>query len=101
MIDITPIAEAIISLVAVIITAFVVPYVRTKISDAEFDRICIWAKIAVDAAEQIYQGSGRGEEKKAYVVKFLNEKGFKLDTESVDALIEAYVKDINDTVKEA
>lgn len=101
MIDITPIAEAIISLVAVVITAFVVPYVKSRISQAQFDELCIWAKIAVDAAEQIYRGSGRGEEKKAYVIKFLNEKGFKLDTDSLDALIEAYVKDINDEKKEA
>ena len=30
------------------------------------------------------------------MLKFLNEKGFKLDAESIDALIEAYVKDLNE-----
>ena len=36
-------------------------------------------------------GTGRGEEKKAYVVKFLQEKGFTLDPDSLDKLIEAAV----------
>lgn len=100
MIDITPVVQAIISLVAVIITALVIPYVKSKLSQDNLDEICTWTKIAVDAAEQIYKGTGRGDEKKAYVVKFLNDKGFKIDTESIDALIEAYVKDLNDDVKE-
>lgn len=47
--------------------------------------------IAVSAAEQIYVGSGRGEEKKAYVLEFLNSKGFTVDMDSLDKLIESAV----------
>ena len=36
-------------------------------------------------------GSGRGAEKKAYVVQFLQEKGFTIDPDSLDKLIEAAV----------
>lgn len=40
---------------------------------------------------QLYVGSGRGAEKKAYVVQFLQEKGFTIDPDSLDKLIEAAV----------
>lgn len=94
MMDITPIVQSIISLVAVIITCALIPYVKSKLTQDELNEVRAWTRIAVIAAEQLYKGNGRGEEKKAYVVKFLNDKGFKLDTESIDALIESYVKEL-------
>lgn len=53
------------------------------------------AKIGVAAAEQLYVGQGRGEEKKQYVLDFLKQKGFKVDEESVVNAIEAIVKQLN------
>lgn len=47
--------------------------------------------VAVTAAEQIYIGSGRGEEKKAYVLEFMNSKGFTVDMDALDKLIESAV----------
>lgn len=47
--------------------------------------------VAVTAAEQIYVGSGRGSEKKQYVLEFLNSKGFTVDTNVLDNLIESAV----------
>lgn len=91
MIDITPIVNAIIALIAAIITAFVIPFIKEKIGAEKLKKIQAWVNIAVEAAEQLYVGSGRGAEKKAYVVKFLNEKGYTLDPDSLDNLIEAAV----------
>ena len=42
----------------------------------------------------IYNSAGRGEEKKAYVIQYLNEKGFNLDTATIDALIESAVLEL-------
>ena len=42
-------------------------------------------KIAVAAAEQLYKGSDRGEEKKAYVLNWLNKQGITIDTDKLDA----------------
>ena len=78
-IDLTSIANAVIALIAAIITAFVIPWIRSKTTAAQFEKIKMWVTVAVEAAEQIYTGSGRGAEKKAYVVEFLNSKGFKID----------------------
>ena len=90
-IDLTSIANAVIALIAAIITAFVIPWIRSKTTAAQFEKIKMWVTVAVKAAEQLYKGSGRGEEKKAYVVQFLQEKGFTLDPDSLDKLIEAAV----------
>ena len=89
MIDLTPIMEAIIALVVAVITAFVIPWLKGKIDADKLEQIKLWVTVAVEAAEQLYNGTGRGEEKKAYVVKFLQEKGFTLDPDSLDKLIEA------------
>ena len=64
MFDITTIIEAVFMLLAAIITAIVIPYIKSKTTASQQAEINAWVKIAVSAAEQIYKGSGRGEEKK-------------------------------------
>ena len=92
MFDITVIIEAVFALLAAIITAIVIPYIKSTASQQA--EINAWVKIAVTAAEQIYTGSGRGEEKKAYVLNWLQEHGITVDAEKLDALIEAAVHDL-------
>lgn len=93
--DITTIIEAVFALVAAVITAIVIPYIKSKTTAQQQAEINAWVKIAVAAAEQIYTGSGRGEEKKAYVLNWLAEHGVTLDEERINALIEAAVYDLN------
>ena len=64
-IDLNMIIEAVIMLIAAIISAVVIPWIRSKTSAAQFEQIEMWVTVAVEAAEQIYTGSGRGAEKKA------------------------------------
>ena len=90
-IDLTIVVEAVAALIAAVITAFVVPWIKSKTTNEQFEKIKMWVEVAVEAAEQIYIGSGRGEEKKAYVVQFLETKGFTIDADSLDKLIEAAV----------
>ena len=98
MFDITPIIEAVAALIAVIITAVVIPYIKSKTTTQQQAQINAWVKIAVAAAEQIYKGSGRGEEKKEYVINWLEERGFTLDEDEVDDLIESAVYELNNGV---
>ncbi len=93
--DITPVVNAVIALIAAVVTAFVIPWVKSKTTAAQREEINAWVKIAVTAAEQIYSGVGKGKEKKAYVLKFLEEKNLKIDEESVDLMIESAVKNMN------
>ena len=95
MIDITPIVNAVIALLAAGVSVFLIPWIKSKTTDAQRKELLEWVKIAVAAAEQLYNGQGRGEEKKQYVLDFLKQKGFKVDEESVVNAIEAIVKQLN------
>lgn len=93
--NITPIFKAVVGLLATIITFVIVPYIKSKTTAEQQKRINEWIKIAVAAAEQIYKGVGRGEEKKAYVLAYLAEHGITLDEATIDAMIEAAVYALN------
>ena len=92
--DITTIVQALFALVAAIITAVVIPYIKSKTTAQQQTQINAWVKIAVAAAEQIFTGSGRGQEKKAYVLQWLKERGITVDAEKLDAMIEAAVYEL-------
>jgi len=92
--DMSDVFRAVASLFVVVMTCLIVPLIRKNTTSAQFEQISLWVKIAVQAAEQLYKGSGRGEEKKQYVLKFLEEKGFKVDDAAMDALIESAVFDL-------
>ena len=44
--------------------------------------------------KMIYNGAGRGAEKKAYVPEYLNQNGCKLDSDSIGKLIESAVLEL-------
>lgn len=93
-IDMNQIVEALIGLIAAVITCVVIPLIRSKVTNAQFEKIKMYVGIAVKAAEQIYVGNGRGAEKKKYVVEYLEKLGLKIDAETLDKLIEAAVFDL-------
>lgn len=95
-IDLTMIANAIIALAAAIITTYIIPWIRSKTTENQRREIFAWVDVAVKAAEQIYNGPGRGAEKKRFVLKYLAEKGYTLDDKSVEIALEAAVKEITE-----
>jgi LL-H family phage holin len=94
MVDLTPIITAVLTLIFSLITAFLIPYIKAKTTDEQFNTIKLWVQIAVQAAEMLYVGSGRGEEKKQYVIEFLKSKGFTLNAEEIENLIESAVLEL-------
>ena len=95
--DITPVVNAVIALAAAAVTAFVIPWIKSRTTAAQREEINSWVNIAVTAAEQIFTEPGTGKAKKAYVLKFLEEKNLKIDEKSVDMMIESAVKNMNNT----
>lgn len=93
--DITPVLNAVIALAAAVVTAFVIPWIKSKTTAEQREEIGAWVKIAVTAAEQIYSVAGKGKEKKKYVIDFLAEKNLRIDEESVDLMIESAVRNMN------
>lgn len=89
-IDYTELLQAIIALLATLITTFLIPFIKKKLSAEKVEELRKWVGVAVKAAEQIY-GSKTGQQKKDYVVAFLLSKGIVFDTDEVNAMIEAEV----------
>ena len=94
MVDLTQIVVAILTLVFSLVSAFLIPYIKAKTTDEQFNTIKLWVQVAVQAAEMLYVGSGRGEEKKQYVIEFLKSKGFILNAEEIENLIESAVLEL-------
>ena len=89
MIDLTPMFNALIVLMAAIITAFVIPWIKAKATTQQLTMIEGITRTLVFAAEQLY-GSGHGEEKLAYVVEKLEAKGYTADLDMIEAQVKAH-----------
>lgn len=94
MIDWTLVIEiALFALVAVVV-AVLVPWLKAKIGAEKVAEIWKWVCMAVQAAEQLF-GSGKGEQKKAFVEEFLAARGYDVG-EDINVLIEAAVRELTD-----
>ena len=90
MTDLTPVINAVIALIAALITAFVIPWVKRNTTAKDREELLKWVEIAVAAAEQLFHTT-QGKEKKTYVVQFLQEQGFTFSEAEIDAAIEGAV----------
>ena len=98
MFNITPIVQAAIALLAAIVTAGVVPFIKSRTTASQQSQLNALVQIAVAAAEQTCRGSGKGSEKKAYVVEWLRQHGITIDEAQLDAMIEAAVYELKSGV---
>lgn len=92
-IDLTGIVLAVISLIAALITRYLVPWIKEKTNEKQFEALKILAKVGVYAAEQIFT-SDQWKEKKEYVLDFLKKNGYEINAPAVDALIESLVREL-------
>lgn len=92
--DITTIIEAAAALVAAVITAVVIPYIKSRTTAQQQAEINAWVKIAVTAAEQLYT-TLEGDKKKQYVLKYLSEKGYDVHDDDIENTIEAAVLELH------
>lgn len=90
MTNITPIAQAVIALVFVAISTFVIPLIKKHVDSATINKILDYIKIFVEAAEQIF-GHECGDEKKQFVKSKLAALGVNVDLDVIDAAIESEV----------
>lgn len=94
MIDLTPIFQAVIALLAALITYKLIPWIKARTTDQQQTNLYTAAKIAVYAAEQLF-GSGQGEEKLDYAIAALRRAGYDVDKQLVRETIEKIVSDLN------
>ena len=86
MIDLTPIFEAIIALVAALVTYKLIPWLKARTTESQQAILMATVRTLVYAAEQLY-GAGKGKEKFTYVRQKLQEKGFDVDVDAIEAAV--------------
>lgn len=96
-IDLTPIFQAFIALLAALITSRVIPWIKAKTTNEQ--QAVLWATVRtlVFAAEQIY-GAGQGAVKLAYVEGALEQRGFKVDTADIEAMVRECAAELHATI---
>lgn len=87
--------KIVVSVCAALITAYVVPYIKTMKEDARYAAVIEMIEVAVRAAEQVIKGQRQGPLKKSEVVKFITDwterNGINISEDQLDQLIEASV----------
>lgn len=91
--------EVVLTLAVAVITGVVVPYIRSKIETDKLAKLDYYVKLGIRSAEQIFDGDGKGEEKKKYVVNYITEiinRNLKIDItpEELDTIIEGMVNNV-------
>lgn len=87
-----------IPIIGSIITGFIIPYMKTKISLTRMEEITRWVAKAVQAAEVLFDAPKSGEEKRIYVIDFIdkmfNSKKEVITREQIQILLEASWKEM-------
>ena len=86
-IDVTDIVTALLGLLATVITAYIVPWLKEKLGAEKYQNTLFITQVLVEAAEQIFAGPGRGQEKLDYVKKELNKRGITYDQSRIEAAV--------------
>lgn len=97
-IDITQIMVALIGLLGIIVTSVVVPLIKSKMTNEQWESIRNYALAGVQAAEIIFNAQGKDEEKLQWVSDYIEaqckEHGIKIDMDTVRIAIENAWKDL-------
>lgn len=98
------IISLVITVAAVVIARYAIPKLKEEIGVEKFNTIAMYVDYAVRAAEQIFVGTGLGEKKKEYVLKFINDivlknNKYSITSDELNVLIESAVNDMNEAKK--
>ena len=102
-IDLTTIFQALISLIATVVTVVLIPiakeYLKQRLNEKQYETLCSFIRNGVHAAEQIYRETGMGEIKKNYVLNLVKSRGFNFDEEVINAALEAAVLELKNHIE--
>ena len=85
-IDLTPVVQGLIVVIGILITRYLVPWLKAKATIAQREKLEGIVEMFVFAAEQIY-GSGWGKAKLDYVKARLMENGYTVDIDMIEATV--------------
>ena len=89
---------ALIPVCGLIITGFIIPYLKVSIGNKQLLYISQWVKKAVEAAEVLFDAPKSGEEKRQYVIDFIdkmfNSKKVIITKDQIRMLLESAWKEM-------
>ena len=89
------ILKLVVSVCAALVTAYLIPYIKTLRNDKRYASLLDAVEVAVRAAEQTFKESGQGARKKEEVMTFVREwmqsHGISISSYQLDQLIECAV----------
>ncbi len=90
--DLTQIVVALIGLMGLVITSVIVPLIKSKLTDAQWQMVRAYAIAGVQAAEIIFNAQGQGEAKLRWVSEYITDQclahGIKIDADTVRVAVE-------------
>lgn len=93
MVDLTVFLQAMLTLLATIITVFIIPWLKSKAKNEQLQNIRQWAIELVEAAEVLIKGTKLGQRKKEFVMKKLMEiceqSGYTFSEQQLEVIIES------------
>lgn len=98
-IDLTDIIQAVIALLAALVTYKLIPWIRNRTTAEQQALLSATTKTLVYAAEQLY-GAGKGAEKLDYVIAGLEKRGFTADRDAIEAAVAEQLNMVTITTKE-
>lgn len=90
-IDLTTIINAIIGLLAALVTYRLIPWIKAKTNNEQQAYIRALVKAGVYAAEQIYNTDGMGRAKMDYVKKWMQQHGYDINVTEIEAAVSEYI----------
>ena len=91
MIDLTQIFQAIIMLIAALISTRLIPWLKINATEKQRALLEGAVRTAVFAAEQLY-GAGHGQEKLEDAANYLRSHGYEVDIGEIEAAVYTYMQ---------
>ena len=98
--DITNVFTAFIALLLALLSAFVIPWLKRKVSAQDMAELLEWVDIAVAAAQQLYHQAD-GEKRLQHALGVLADKGFDVNDKAVRNAVEAAVLKLHQQLETA
>lgn len=87
MTDLTPLADALISLCTLVVTTILIPFLQSKLALNQLERTEHWHRLAVEAAEEMFDEPHSGKQKMQFVETYLEQHHIKPDIVLIESQV--------------
>lgn len=91
---VTIIVKAVVGVCTVLITGYLIPWLKSRLTEDGLNYVKEFVEFAVRQAEQYYN-SDEGQKKKAFVTDYIRAKFPNISDKDIDAIIEAVVNEVH------